>query len=91
MSNIISLTNGVHLHGGNEPNPDVIESLEELLGLAKDGMVVGFVAMAQRSDGMWRSYEEGPFDIEPTVGHMHRQIHRLTVLAEAQDEDRRDE
>lgn len=84
MTKIITI-GGIPLPDGEVPNADVVASLEELLQMARDGMIVGFVEMAQRRDGIWRAYESGPFDIEPAIGHMHRQLYRLIQTSEEQD------
>lgn len=84
MSNIVTI-GGIELPDGEAPNTEVVAALEELLDMARQGLIVGFVATAHRGDGIWRVYEEGPFDIEPTVGHMQRQIYRLLMISEEHD------
>lgn len=85
MTSKIVTLHGVEIPDGNAPDPVVVAGLEELLQMAKEGMIVGFTAIAERRDGIYRVYEEGPFNIEPLVGHMHRQIYRLVKLSEELD------
>lgn len=85
MTKIVSIHSGVNLTAPREVNPDVLAAAEEFLALVRDGMITGFVLMSQRADGIYRAYEEGPFDIEPMIGHLHRTIHRLVSISEEQD------
>ena len=85
MSKIVSIVGGVALPDGQAPDPKIIKDVEDLLQLAKDGMITGFVAIAERRDGLHTVYQEGPFGIEQMIGHMHRQLFRMTSEAERQD------
>ena len=60
MTNIVSLSNRPVI---NEPNAEVIEKLEELLQMARDGQAVGLAWIALRTDGRpdcgWTSAPDG--------------------------------
>ena len=84
MSNIVTMQ-GLMIPAPGEVDEDVLAGAEEFIEMVRGGMIRGFVLMAERTDGIYRSYEEGPFDLEPMLGHLSRQSYRLVKLAEEID------
>lgn len=83
MTAKITTIGGLPLPTPGEPNLDIVLALEELLQLARQGMLVGVQLFAQRFDGRNHINSAGPFDIELMIGFMERRKHELLIEATA--------
>lgn len=60
---------------GEAREPEMIETLERWLKLAKEGRLIGIVAIAEEPDSLHWLWSK--WDMATAVGHCHVIIHRL--------------
>lgn len=58
MATVVSL-NGTKLASPGNPNPDLVESLTDLLQRAKDGEVIAYMAAVNNADGSTGKWQSG--------------------------------
>ena len=88
MDNVVSLNGGNILHGPGNPNEVLVEDLERLLQMAKDGEVVAAMTVAEHADGCTslKGCRPGTFHaIYSIVGQLHRASAELLRYANDRD------
>ena len=83
MSKVVTIRNVALVEPG-AVDEGLLAGARKFLELVEAGQIVGVVLAAERQHGPHWVLTEGPFGIEPMIGHMEREKLRLLHMSEDQ-------